>query len=174
MVVCADTLSHVVCHLSLWDARSFQHAHPVFARVVHEYVAKTVRQALASTRPPIIDKFMGLQKGFKERVHHEFVLFRTPKDATLLYVQSSATVAMRVYDDGGAFIELRVMPTRPAFDALERTLTALWWFATYLRDRGHTEVEVRTKAALHHPFSEVLNTTASTFVDKHVAKLFTR
>jgi hypothetical protein len=178
----ADVLRALLARLSLWDARSLQHAHPDMARLVHDHVADVVAGALRSARPrlvdAVLDTFLNASPGFQERAcpRHNITATRTPRDVTMHAACGGGVVVVLTVLEGPTRarrwgrVEVRTTPPppsgRPGFDALERTLRALWWFAQALEERG-VETSFRTRALVHHPPSEVLNTLATAFVERH-------
>lgn len=171
-----DVLRILVPKLSLWDARSLQLAHPCFARIVHEVVKEVVERAMMTELPSMVDRFLNTRPGFQERIHHDFILFRTPKDLTVQYVRDRVCVSLRMDSRHGTRVELRVQPDAcwPTFPMLERALGVLWWYSKALHARGVSDVEFRTKASVHKPTSEVLNMVAGLFVDRHAIPLLTQ
>lgn len=164
-----DVVRVIVPRLSLWDARSLQRAYPSFRRLVAERVQCVVDRAVRSPRPKVLDAFLDVPPRFSTRVHGPFSLLRTPRDLAVHYsVEGAVVVAWRHDKLDVARVELRmpVEPTRPTFDTLEHVLAALWWFWSALRARGCKTITFRTRALVHHPVSEVLNTTATTFVER--------
>lgn len=169
MALSDDVVRVIVPRLSLWDARSLQRAHSSFGRLVAEHVERVVDRAVRSPRPRVLDAFLDVPPRFSTRVHGPFTLLRTPHDLAVHYSYEGVVVVARRADKHDvARVELRmpVEPARPTFDTLERVLAALRWFSTALRARGCRTIEVRTRALVHHPVSEVLNTTATTFVER--------
>lgn len=170
----ADVLRAVLHRLTLWDARSVQHAHPACAEIVHEIVESVVNRVLRAERPKVLDMFLRSAPSFQERVGDEYVFMRTPRGIQVEASCEGAMVVLRVFRPGQpnawAVIEVRSgahMP-RPTFATLEKTLQTIWWFVRSLQACfGTVTVEFRTKALMHHPPSEVLNTLATTFVERH-------
>lgn len=180
-LVCPDVWRRIVPTLTLWDARSLQNAHPVFGEVVHEVTQETVQRAIERPCPPCINAFLIFKHGFQERMNRDFVCLHTPKDITIQYVCDRVVTQLYVVKALGkdhhfqsARVEVRIVDHSawPTFGTLERTLAAVWWFATAVRDRGVRHVDFVTKAALHHPPTEVLNTLATTFVERKVFPMF--
>lgn len=175
MELSLDVVRLIVPRLSLWDARSLQLAHPSFVELVHEATAHVVELALAVPRPGLIDAFLDTRPGFRERVHGDFVMFRTPKDLTMQHVRGGVAVTMHLMHPEAkpgahARVELRVCAGAPwpTFDTLKVALTVLRWYADALRLRGVRHLEFGTKARLHHPVSEVVNTVATAFAHRHL------
>lgn len=168
-----DVVRLVLSKLCLWDVRSLQHAHPDIPLLVHEHVAGIVRRATQQPRPRCIDNFLkSPHSGFQEVVHRDFTFLRTPLDRTLSHA-SGGVVVILYLGTCYARLELRVVdPTlRPGFAALEQALTAMWWFAKAAT--AHTkQLDIRTRAEVHRPVSEVLNSLATVFADRHIKPLF--
>lgn len=166
-----DVLRLIVARLSLWDARSLQLAHPEFAALVHEHVARMVEAVRTTPRPSELDTFLKTRPGFQERSYEEFVFLRTPKDLIVHACHDGVTVLLHKAEEC-ARIEVRMPPVtqrmRPGFDTLRHTLQSMWWFAAAASGNVH----IRTRATTHHPPSEVLNTLAGTFAKRHIEPLF--
>lgn len=169
-----DLLRLIIPKLALWDARSMQLSHPVFVRAVSDVVAAAVDGALVSPRPPVVDAFLKSRPGFQERTNGGFVMLRTPRDLTIQHVHDRVAVVLNIVDHRAKLCVRVLDPSaRPTFDTLVHTLRALWWFATAVAALpGVTQVRTRTHASVHHPTSEVLNTLATAFVERHVHPLF--
>lgn len=168
--VAADVLRAVLHRLTLWDARSVQHAHPACAVIVHDIVAGLVDRVLRSQRPPVLDAFLRSAPTFHERVHGDYVFMRTPRDTKIQAACDGAIVRAHVHDHWARVeLECGAHLPRPTFATLEKTLQALWWFSQALEARHGAQfcVVFRTRAPYHHPTSEVLNTLATTFVTRH-------
>lgn len=165
-LVSPDVVRLILKKLPLWDARSLQLAHPSFVPFVHEAVEGAVRRAAQEPCPALVDRFLSSRPGFQERIHKEFILFRTPKDLTMQYVHDKVCVVLRL-GTKDARIELRVLEGAPwpTFDTLARALTVMHWYTRALVKKGVRDVEFRTRATRHNPTSEVLNTVAERFVD---------
>lgn len=170
--VSGDVLRVVLHRLTLWDARSVQHAHPACAEIVHDIVQSVVNRVLRTERPKVIDTFLRSAPSFQERVDGVYVLMRTPRGITIQASCEGAMVVMRLFTPTAwALIEVRsgAHTPRPTFATLEKTLQTVWWFSRALRERFGNDFSMvfRTRALVHHPPSEVLNTLATTFVERH-------
>lgn len=169
-----DLVRRVVRLLPLWDARSLQTAHPLFAALVAEHVGRVVDEALRRPRPRLVDTFLRSAPGFRECVHGSFVFLRTKRTVTMQHTEGDVTVHMRL-SGRHATIEVRCLATAtwPTFDTLAATLAAMRWFAEALRDRGGVrKVCFRTSAAMHRPVTEVLNGVATRFAERFATGLF--
>lgn len=170
-----DVLHTVLHRLTLWDARSVQHAHPACAEAVHGIVQSIVERVLRAERSDAIDAFLKSAPGFHERVSGPYVYMRTPLTMRIEACCEGATVVMRVFRPAkpNAWACIEVMSgqhrPRPTFATLERTLQTIWWFSQALAASFGVDMAVtfRTRALKHHPPSEVLNTLATTFVERY-------
>lgn len=172
--VSADVLRTVLHRLTLWDARSVQHAHPSCAEIVHDLVESVVDRVLRSERPRQIDAFLQSTPSFHERTHGPYVFMRTPLTLRIEACCEGATVLLRVFRPArpNAWACIEVLSgahrPRPTFATLESTLRTVWWFARAVTEAfGDVAVTFRTRALLHHPPSEVLNTLATAFVERY-------
>ena len=177
--VCPDVWRQIVRTLTLWDARSLQNTCSFFGQVVHDVMHDTVRRATERAAPPCIDAFLKFRPVFQERTHREFVCLRTPRDITIQYVCDRVVTQLYLVTaplgkPRTARVEVRIVDHAawPSFATLERTLAAVRWFAMAVRDLEVHHVDFVTKAVLHHPPTEVLNTAATAFVRREVLPLF--
>ena len=156
----------IVRRLTLWDARSVQNAFPDLIPLIHGIVAKMADDAVNVPAPEMLDALLNIRPCFQERTCGEFVLLRTPLDATVYCTVDTVSLVMRLYSKRRrGTVELRVTrpDVRPTFDTLRRVFERVHWFSTTLRGRVD-KVEFRTLATVHHPPTEVLNLLVTRFV----------
>lgn len=168
--VAADVLRAVLHRLSLWDARAVQHAHPACAEIVHDVVAAIVDRVVRSQPPHMIHAFLRSVPGFHERVHDNCVFMRTPHGMEIQASCEGAVVKLQVYRQWARVeVQSAAHVGRPTFTTLEKTLQALWWFSRAVEEWQGPQFSVvfRTRALYHHPTSEVLNSLATTFVQRY-------
>jgi hypothetical protein len=134
--------------------------------LVHGIIEGLVNDAMSSKTPEVLDSLFRIRPCFQERVCGEFVLMRTPLDATVYCTVDTVAVVMRLHRCRGT-VELRVTrpDVRPTFDTLRLVLERVHWFSETMRGRVGA-VDFRTRATVHHPPTEVLNVLVTQFVSR--------
>lgn len=170
MLLSDDVLRRIVGRLALWDARAVQRASPAFAALVHEAVEGAVQASLASPRPRFLDRFLASPPGFRELVHDGFVGLRSPRDTTLQWCAGG--VRVRLFLPGGERGQVDVdvvdLACWPTLQTARETLEALRWLAQAGHAATGQRVDACLRAKVHRPVSEVLNTLARAFGQRHL------